>query len=99
MDSGVAKPGIKFDHGKPRPGLLPAVALLEVSKVMAFGAKKYGDNNWQGLSDFQARYYDALQRHMLAWQMGEKLDQESGLPHLAHAGCCVLFMLWKELTG
>jgi hypothetical protein len=27
---------------------------------------------------------------------GAKADPESGLPHLAHAVCCVLFLLWFD---
>lgn len=33
--------GTKLDFGKPRPALLPPRALLEVSRVLAFGARKY----------------------------------------------------------
>ena len=30
---------------------------------------------------------------------GEQLDPESKLPHLAHAVCCLLFILWFEETN
>jgi hypothetical protein len=89
-------PGLKFDTGKIRVDLLPVRALLSVAEVMTFGAQKYGANNWQNVTP-RARYYGAALRHLWARALGERLDPESGLPHLAHAGCCVLFMLSSEL--
>lgn len=86
----------KFDTHKPRPELLPADALLAVSDVLAFGARKYGDRNWErGLK--QMRLYAAAQRHLLAWSNGDNYDGESGLLHLAHAACCVLMLLATAL--
>jgi len=81
----------KDDQGKDRMSLLPWKALRLAAKVLTFGAQKYGSNNWQGVST--ERYEDALLRHYEAWRGGERNDQESGLPHLAHAACCVLFIL------
>jgi hypothetical protein len=33
---------------------------------------------------------------MLAWYSGERLDPESGLPHLYHAACCLMFLARYE---
>ena len=38
-------------------------------------------------------------RHIFAWASGERVDAESGLSHLAHAGANVLFLLTYELKG
>ena len=38
----------------------------------------------------------ACHRHLQAWWSGERLDKESGLPHLAHAVCCLLFLMWGD---
>ncbi len=82
---------IKADAGKPRPSLIPPGPLLDIAAVMAFGAKKYDDHNW--LKGFpHSRIKDALDRHLLLHWSGEELDEESGLPHLAHAGCCLLML-------
>lgn len=90
----IDKPeGLKYDGGKPEYGLLPPVALEEIAKVLTVGAKKYARENWRYVDDAPRRYFDALQRHVWAWKRGEHLDPETGLSHLAHAGCCLMFLL------
>jgi hypothetical protein len=86
----------KFDGGKLRYSLLPIGCVESVVQVLEYGANKYGANNWQGLENFEDRYYDALMRHLAAYRAGEQCDHESGLPHLAHAACNVVFLLWKN---
>ena len=84
--------GRKFDGNKLEYGLLPPKALEAVVDVLTFGAQKYARDNWKHVDDAKRRYFDALQRHLWAWKMGEKLDPESGKPHLAHAMCCLMFL-------
>lgn len=82
----------KDDTGKARFDLLPPGPTVDVVRVLTFGAAKYGERNWEtGLS--YGRVYAALQRHLFAWWSGEDLDAETGLSHLAHAGCCLTFLL------
>lgn len=82
----------KHDKGKAPMSMLPYWGLEEIAQVLAFGAKKYGRDNWrQGME--WSRMLDAALRHLHAMSDGELLDPESGLPHAAHAGCCVLFLL------
>ena len=90
-------PGAKYDAGKDPWHLLPWVAVREVVRVLEHGRKKYAPNNWQLVPDARDRYFSAAVRHLTAWHNGEDLDAESGLHHLAHAGCCVLFLLWFSL--
>lgn len=90
--------GVKFDAGKPRMSLLPAHPLTEIAKVLTFGAQKYEAHNWRKGFDY-SRVMDALQRHLHAWNEGEDIDPESGLSHLAHAGCNILFLLEFERRG
>ena len=71
-------------------------AVNHIIAVLEFGASKYAENNWQHVENGRQRYYDALMRHMEAWWNGEKRDPESGLSHLAHAGCCLVFLLWLD---
>lgn len=84
--------GRKFDGGKLEYGLLPPLALEETVKVLTFGAQKYERDNWQKVPDSKRRYFDALQRHVWAWKQGEQFDSESGIHHLAHAMCCLMFL-------
>ena len=81
----------KFDAGKLRWRLLPLRATRKLLEVMEFGAKKYGDNNWRECDDLE-RYYDAALRHLTEWKEGVARDEESGLTHLAHASCCIMFL-------
>jgi hypothetical protein len=87
--------GIKHDKGKLPWHLLPIKPVMDIIEILAFGAEKYGENNWQNVEPFKERYYSALMRHITAWFNSEELDQESGKHHLAHAGCCLIFLLWK----
>ena len=84
--------GRKFDGGKPMYGLLPPRALRATVDVLTFGAQKYEIDNWKFVEDSERRYFDAAQRHLWAWKEGESTDRESGLHHLAHAICCLMFL-------
>lgn len=89
-------PGVKHDAAKPRWSLLPLTAVGRVVDVLEFGARKYAPGNWQRVPGARDRYFDAALRHLVAWRTGETADPESGHHHLAHAACCVLFLLWFE---
>jgi hypothetical protein len=104
----MLKKGIKYDQNKDRWGLLPLEPLRLVVKVLTFGAIKYAPDNWKivGINKQgtpSQRNYDAAQRHLAEWKLfydkegGEWADPESGLPHLAHAICDLLFLLWHEI--
>lgn len=90
--------GRKDDAGKLRWELMPWHQLEDVVKVLQFGASKYGDYNWMKVEHAKARYFAAAIRHLMAWWHNETKDEESGLPHLAHAACCLLFMAWFNDT-
>jgi hypothetical protein len=89
--------GRKFDGGKLEYGLLPPLALEETVKVLTFGAQKYERDNWQKVPDAKRRYFDALQRHVWSWKQGEQIDPESGIHHLAHAMCCLMFLYEHDI--
>ncbi len=88
--------GKKNDQDKIRMDLLPFDSLEEIAKVLTFGAKKYAPNNWKVVAHPIERYEAAMLRHISSYKNGEKLDSETGLPHLAHAACCLLFLISFE---
>jgi hypothetical protein len=88
--------GKKFDSDKERWDLLPLEPIAETVRVLTKGAKKYGANNWKDVENLQERYFAALLRHVVAWRQGQRNDSETGLHHLSHAMCCLLFIMWKE---
>lgn len=90
--------GRKDDGGKLPYDLLPPDAVEEIIKVLQFGAKKYEPRNWEKGMAWN-RPFAALMRHMWAWWKGEGTDPETGISHLAHAGCCILFLIAYEQRG
>lgn len=88
--------GVKFDQGKPQWRLVPFGAMTEVVDVLTYGANKYSPDNWKYVNDAQNRYIDAGFRHFVAYVNGQQRDPESGHRHLAHAICCLLFLLAFE---
>lgn len=88
--------GLKYDQSKPRFSLIPQNTLQPVIRVLEFGAQKYSENNWQQVPNAKARYFDAAHRHIDAWWSGEAIDSETNESHLAHAICCLMFLLSME---
>lgn len=82
--------GTKHDEGKTDWSILPWPEIEKVAKVLEYGAGKYGRDNWVHVPDADRRYFNAAVRHLLA---NAELDDESGLPHYAHAICCLLFLM------
>lgn len=91
--------GTKHDSGKLRwATLLPWKALEDVVRVLEHGAVKpgYGVDGWRHVPNGKPRYLNAAVRHVVARLRGEVNDPDSKLPHLAHAACCLLFVLEME---
>lgn len=83
---------------KAQMELLPAEAMLEVGRVLAFGAAKYGSYNWMHADRSGGSDVGAAIRHILKDLAGQQLDEESGLYHLAHAITRLLFVLEGDIT-
>ncbi len=81
----------KGKEGKAPYELIPFKALHEVVAVLAFGKEKYSANQWREVEDTQG-FLGAALRHITAWQRGHKVDDETGIDHLAHAACNLLFI-------
>lgn len=88
-------PGRKDYQGKTRWWLFPFDAAELITRVLMHGAEdKYCDEGWKKVEGAEGLYWDACIRHLKAYRMGELIDEESGLPALAHAGCDILFLIW-----
>lgn len=84
---------------KPRLSLVPPAGLVYAALAMANGADKYGAYNWREKKIQTMIYLEACMRHLLSFQDGEENAQDSGLPHLAHALCCILILIDAKETG
>jgi len=89
---------VKHDTDKLRMDLIPPEAVTALAEVLAYGAKKYGDRNWEKGIRY-SRVFAAVQRHLWAWWRGEDVDEESKLGHLQHALCGLAFLVTYEELG
>lgn len=84
--------GRKDDAGKTAFEYISPEAMIELARVLEFGARKYAPRNWEkGMA--WGRVFGAMMRHAWAWWRGENNDPETGLSHMAHALCCAMFLL------
>lgn len=77
-------------EGKGRCDLLPACALIRLSKHYEKGIKKYGERNWEKgipISDM----IDSGMRHLLKY-----LDGQNDEDHLTAAAWNILGAMWLE---
>jgi len=82
-----------------RHDLVPRRAMAAIARVFGFGASKYEDHNWRKGYEW-GKSLASLQRHIDEFVDGNTYDEESGLPHLAHAGFHILALLtWLEEQG
>jgi hypothetical protein len=92
IDQGAAR----ANAGKPPLHLLPLDALVPVAWVLAFGAEKYAPRGWEAAAAegvfSWADCVRAILSHCSKLMSGQRLDPESGLPHVAHLACNALFL-------
>ena len=86
-------PKTAFGEAKPKMSDTPTIGLLQMGMVFTGGAAKYGRFNWRDHAVSATVYYDAAQRHLMAWFAGEDIDPESGVSHLAHVMACCNILL------
>lgn len=70
--------------------------LGEVCDVLTDGSAKYDDENYKFVEQPHQRYFAASLRHITAWKTGEKIDADTGRPHLACAIANLLFLMWHD---
>lgn len=95
-DSDIKPKGIKndFKDDKLRWDLLPLEEIEDIVKVYHQGAKKYADNSWQNLDNGYQRYKAAMFRHLIEYEKGNDIDEETGCRHLAQVAWNAIAMLY-----
>ena len=89
--------GARYNTGKPDYSLIPLSSMADAARVLEYGAAKYNKHNWmKGMP--HSVPYACMMRHLAAWQAGEDMDDESGLPHLAHAMCNLVMLIEFQTT-
>ncbi len=82
--------------GKPPLHLLPLDGLVLVAWVLAFGSEKYSPRGWEkAAAEGVFSWADCVRAclsHLSKLACGQRLDPESGLPHVAHLACNALFL-------
>lgn len=86
VNSDAKGSGARYNGGKPDFSLIPLSTLEDEARVWMYGKQKYAAWNWAKGMAWSVPLACAL-RHLAAWQRGEDVDPESGLPHLAHVMC------------
>ena len=87
----MTEEALKFDNGKLPMDLLDPEWMEGVAQVLQFGAQKYAAHNWRKGMEW-GRLYAAIQRHLNAFAKGWEYDDETGLSHLLHASCGLMFL-------
>lgn len=85
-----------FKDHKLRWDLLPLQEIEDIVRVYTAGAEKYGDNNWQNLDNGYQRYKAALLRHLLEYEKGNRIDEDTGCLHVAQIAWNAIAMLYYD---
>jgi hypothetical protein len=78
---------------------IPVTALIPMGQAMADGLKKYGITNWRDSPVSASVYYNAILRHLFAWQDGEDVAPDSEVHHLGHVMACCAILLDARSLG
>ena len=87
-----------MDSPKTPLELISPEFLTAIADVLQHGKMKYAANNWmRGMS--YVCVFGSILRHLFAWAIGDQLDRDSNLPHLHHAACGLMFLIYFTTTG
>lgn len=89
---------LHYSDGKSGVDQIPPEILLELGEVYKYGEKKYFRDNWKKGAPWH-EFYGSVLRHVFKWWLGEDIDPESGLPHLAHAMWNLTTLRYFQLHG
>lgn len=60
-------------EGKPRYDLIPTGPLRRLADLLARGADKYGEHNWEKGMPL-SRFYASMFRHLIQWREGDRAE-------------------------
>jgi hypothetical protein len=97
LDVSTFKTGAVRDTAKGKAPLsqLDNELLMQMALVLEYGEQKYSRGNWRKGIPYN-RCIDSLMRHIAAFKEGETHDKATGLHHLGHAACNIMFLLRYE---
>lgn len=82
------------DDGKPQLSLIDPLFIREVGKALTIptASGKYSPHNWRDGIEV-SRLLNSTMRHVNDFNDGIDNDEETGVSHLAHAACNLMFAL------
>lgn len=93
-----ANPKDAIGRDKPSVSALPMLVVQELGLAMAEGERKYGRHNYRFAPVSATVYFDAFQRHIIAWWEGQDTDPDSGLNHVTKAMACLAILRDAEIN-
>lgn len=83
----------RHNSGKTQVREVDPAFILGIGEVLTKSREKYDAFNWQNPTKLSTPY-ESLFRHLMAFQMGEDFDKESGKHHLLHCATNLMFMYY-----
>ena len=85
----------KPDEGKTEFDELPWGSIEDVARLMTLTSKDRPNKNYLTCTDLN-RYLNALCRHVVAYQQGERVDKDTGESPLVHIAANALILIELE---
>lgn len=99
MKKKIPNPKSLFDITKTPHHCLSQYVLSLLAIAQFEGNIKYEEYNWQKEGATFSTGYDAVKRHLNAYERGEKIDPGSGLSHIIKAMSALHVMADAEIHG
>jgi len=84
---------LRFNEGKVQTKEIDPDFILGIGKVLTKSREKYPAFNWTKDTPWSVPY-ESMMRHLLMFQQGENLDNESKESHLLHAATNLMFLYY-----
>lgn len=88
----------RYNEGKIQSREIDPDFILGIGEVLTKSRAKYEHFNWQKPTNFSTPY-ESLMRHLMAFQKGEEIDQETGCHHLLHAATNIMFLHYHAINN